>query len=263
MARIPFDPATDYYKLLGVTPAASPEEIQAAYRRLAKAYHPDLHADSTAAATNMARVNVAKSVLLDRETRASYDHLRAARGRPAAAARVAHAATTPPPAGRAAPPAATSGVRYAPQPSAAGRPRHRVGAHMGGRTGRSGLDRQTGILFLIAVPLIAALAMYVFEAVQVSVQAPRQPPADLVLLPNARPTARNAADAVFLLVHAQPPSRDLAVQANNLILARADASPEGETLRADGRRLLRAAQTNDSAAWAEAVADLCLLAGRC
>ena len=86
---------------------------------------------------------------------------------------------------------------------------------------------------------------------------------DLVLLPNARPTARNAADAVFLLVHAQPPSRDLAVQANNLILARADASPEGETLRADGRRLLRAAQTNDAAAWAEAVADLCLLAGRC
>ena len=71
MARVPFDPSTDYYQVLGVGPGADNEEIQAAYRRLAKEYHPDLHADSLIAAARMARVNVAKSVLLDRDTRAN------------------------------------------------------------------------------------------------------------------------------------------------------------------------------------------------
>src|SRR3981081_211536 len=78
MARVPFDPSTDYYQILGVPPGADSEEIQSAYRRLAKEYHPDLHADSAFAAARMARVNVAKSVLLDRDTRAPYDQLRSA-----------------------------------------------------------------------------------------------------------------------------------------------------------------------------------------
>src|SRR5690349_7782138 len=79
MPRVPFDPATDYCQMLGVGPSASAEEIQAAYRKLVKANHPDLNADSKGAATRMAQLNVAKSVLLDRDTRATYDQLRGAR----------------------------------------------------------------------------------------------------------------------------------------------------------------------------------------
>ena len=73
MTRLLFDPATDYYRLLGVKPNASPQEIHAADRRLARAYHPDIHPGSTGSLVRMARVNVAKSVLLDPNMRAAYD----------------------------------------------------------------------------------------------------------------------------------------------------------------------------------------------
>src|SRR5918911_1333467 len=99
MPRVTFDPATDYYSLLGVAANASAEEIQAAYRRLAKAYHPDLNAGSSVAAARMARLNVAKSVLLDPSTRAAYDQLRRLRvQRSSASARVVRAATNGAPA---------------------------------------------------------------------------------------------------------------------------------------------------------------------
>src|ERR1700682_2371995 len=130
--RIPFDPATDYYRLLGVPPGASPEEIQAAYRRLAKEFHPDLHSGSSAAAARMARVNVAKSVLLDPETRASYDQYRITR-------RTVFPGS---------PPAPPPTVRYAPYAAASSRPRHRVVSH-GARSPRSGFDRQTGLLLVV------------------------------------------------------------------------------------------------------------------
>jgi curved DNA-binding protein CbpA len=243
--RIPFDPATDYYQLLGVPQAASAEEIQAAYRRLAKAFHPDVNAGSTAAAARMARVNVAKSVLLDPETRASYDHLRATR-------RVGSSIAAPPP-----PAPAVRPMAYASPRST--RPRYRVVS----QGARSGFDRQTGLLLVVALPLIAALVMYVFQAVQLSVQPLRAPPPDLSLLPASRPTARGAADAVFAMLHAQPPSRELAARANNMILSRANSTPESELLRADGRRLVQSASAGDAAAWNAAVDDVCHLAGRC
>jgi DnaJ-like protein len=271
MPRVPFDPSTDYYQLLGVWPGASTEEIQAAYRKLAKEYHPDLHAGSAIAAARMARVNAAKSVLLDAHTRASYDIARgtgwakasraaagsesvrqwSANGGSAARSTASYEPATQPT------------VRYAPQQAGA-RPRHRVVSNRAARSApRPTFDRQTGILFLVAVPLLAALAMYVFEAIQLSIQPPKVPPADLTLIPNGRPTAHGAAETVFVMVHAQPPSRDLATRANNVILQRSDSSPESELLRATGRQLLRSAGSGDIAGWDAAVADVCRLAGHC
>jgi len=251
MPRVPFDPAADYYELLGVGPGASSDEIQTAYRRLAKAFHPDLHADSEVAAARMARLNVAKSVLLDADTRASYDKVRGTR-------RAGFVVAGPAP--------VQPTVRYAPHQVNA-RPRHRVVSARADRAARrGGFDRQTGILLLVGVPIIAALVVYVFQAVQISIEPLRAPPSDLNLFgapAGGRPMTRGAAEAVFVMVDAQPPSRELAMKAYNFVMARADSSPESESLRADARRLLRAANASDYAGWDAAVTDLCHLASRC
>ncbi|MBV8717604.1 MAG: J domain-containing protein [Chloroflexi bacterium] len=261
MPRVPFDPSTDYYRVLGVGTGASVEEIQAAYRKLAKAFHPDLNSGSSEAAQRMATLNVAKSVLLDRDTRAIYDQLRGPRKLYTEPLR-SSTATAP-----AAPPPATDSVtvRYAPYQSTA-RARYRVVSNAATRAERrAGLDRGTGILLLIAVPLIAALSLYVFQAVQVSIEPLKAASSDAILAPGQsnRPTARGAADAAFQMVHAQPVSRDLAMRVNNFILARSDSTPESEELRADGRRLVRSASQGDTETWDATVNHICQLAARC
>jgi DnaJ-like protein len=259
MPRVPFDPSTDYYKLLGVDADAAPEEIQAAYRRLAKAFHPDLNSGSSEAAERMARLNVAKSVLLDRDTRAIYDQLRGPRRL------YAQPLTSTTATARPAPPPTGVTVRYSPIGSSA-RARYRVVSNAATRADRrAGFDRGTGILFLIAVPLIAALSLYVFQAVQISIEPLKTASSDVNLVPGQsnRPTTRGAADGVFQMVHSQPPSRELASRANNFILARSDSTPESEELRADGRRLLRSATQGDTQAWDATVNHICQLAARC
>ncbi len=47
----------DPYKILGVSPDASDEEVKRAYRRLAKKYHPDLNPGDAEAARKMQEVN--------------------------------------------------------------------------------------------------------------------------------------------------------------------------------------------------------------
>ncbi len=56
---------TDPYKVLGVSPDASDEEIKRAYRRLAKKYHPDLNPGDAEAARKMQEVNAAYEQIKD------------------------------------------------------------------------------------------------------------------------------------------------------------------------------------------------------
>ncbi len=65
----------DYYKVLGVEPGAGEAEIKAAYRRLARKYHPDVSKES-GAEEKFKSVNEAYEVLRDTTKRASYDQLR-------------------------------------------------------------------------------------------------------------------------------------------------------------------------------------------
>jgi curved DNA-binding protein len=64
--------ARDYYEVLGVRRGAGAEEIQQAYRRLARRYHPDVNKDP-GAEDRFKEVNEAYQVLSDPETRARYD----------------------------------------------------------------------------------------------------------------------------------------------------------------------------------------------
>jgi curved DNA-binding protein len=66
--------ARDYYEVLGIGRDASPDEIQAAYRRLARANHPDVNSDP-AAEDRFKEVNEAYHVLSDPEMRRRYDRL--------------------------------------------------------------------------------------------------------------------------------------------------------------------------------------------
>jgi len=63
----------DLYVTLGIEPAASPDEIRVAYRRAARASHPDLHPGDASAAERFKRVQVAYEVLGDPARRAAYD----------------------------------------------------------------------------------------------------------------------------------------------------------------------------------------------
>lgn len=70
--------AEDYYQTLGVSRDASAEEIQKAYRQLARKYHPDLNPDNKAAKQKFQEVQKAFEVLNDPAKRQQYDRYGAA-----------------------------------------------------------------------------------------------------------------------------------------------------------------------------------------
>jgi len=57
----------DPYKVLGVSPGASQDEIKKAYRKKAKEYHPDLHPNDPEAARKMNEINEAYDMLQNPE----------------------------------------------------------------------------------------------------------------------------------------------------------------------------------------------------
>ncbi len=69
----------DYYRRLRVSPTASRLEIKAAFRRLARQYHPDLHPNEPEAAARFQALREAYEVLIDRVRRHRYDQLSAQR----------------------------------------------------------------------------------------------------------------------------------------------------------------------------------------
>ena len=65
--------AEDYYTTLGVDRTASTDEIQKAYRELARKYHPDLNPDNAQAKEKFQQVQNAFDVLNDQQKREMYD----------------------------------------------------------------------------------------------------------------------------------------------------------------------------------------------
>ena len=63
----------DYYKILGVSPNATTEEIKKAYRRLALQYHPDKNPGDKKAEEKFKDIAEAYDVLSDPEKRKKYD----------------------------------------------------------------------------------------------------------------------------------------------------------------------------------------------
>ncbi len=68
-------PPSDYYKILQVDPLAEEEVVEAAYRRLARKYHPDVYAGADAS-ERMRELNLAYSVIGNAVRRQAYDRAR-------------------------------------------------------------------------------------------------------------------------------------------------------------------------------------------
>lgn len=65
----------DYYEILGVSRNSSEKDIKAAFRKLARKYHPDTNKGNKGAEEKFKEINEAYEVLSDKEKRKRYDML--------------------------------------------------------------------------------------------------------------------------------------------------------------------------------------------
>jgi molecular chaperone DnaJ len=66
----------DYYKVLGVSKDAKPDEIKKSYRKLARKYHPDANKGNAASEERFKEISEAYNVLSDEKRRKEYDEAR-------------------------------------------------------------------------------------------------------------------------------------------------------------------------------------------
>jgi curved DNA-binding protein len=81
-------PESNHYATLGLDRDCTPAQIRAAYRILARQYHPDLNPDSSAAVGRTQTLNAAHETLSDPARRRAYDHELDSRKKSAAPSRV-------------------------------------------------------------------------------------------------------------------------------------------------------------------------------
>ena len=66
----------DFYRVLGVPEKATADEIKKAYRKLAKAHHPDANQGNPKAAERFKEIGEAYAVVSDPKKRKQYDQMR-------------------------------------------------------------------------------------------------------------------------------------------------------------------------------------------
>jgi molecular chaperone DnaJ len=66
----------DFYKVLGISETATPDEIKKAYRKLAQQHHPDANPGDTKAEEKFKEISEAYATLSDAEQRKEYDQVR-------------------------------------------------------------------------------------------------------------------------------------------------------------------------------------------
>ena len=64
----------DYYDVLGVNKNSAPDQIKAAYRKLAVKFHPDKNKGDKASEEKFKEASEAYHVLSDNERKQNYDH---------------------------------------------------------------------------------------------------------------------------------------------------------------------------------------------
>lgn len=70
------NPSKDYYKILGISPAATTQEVKKAFRKLALVYHPDRNPGLQIPTERFSAIQEAYKVLSDARLRAQYQYAR-------------------------------------------------------------------------------------------------------------------------------------------------------------------------------------------